>query len=380
MSMSLNSVSSAPNRRKILQWTSMIAAASGVAAVPRHSATATTRPSEKGLQVGGLRSGMIGLMLPHEQFVLPELVKLGSLGSQAGFDLLANSDHFQPWQANEGHAGSAWVTMAALGAQAPKTWMGTTVTCPTMRYNPAVVAETFASLSHLYPGRIFLGVGSGEALNERAATGVWPKWQERWDRLIEAMDIIRALWGGEVVSHKGQFYTVDAKLYDPPPHPIPLLSAANGKKSMHLAGQYADGLVTDPLTWKQHKGEWEAGARQAGKDPTTMPVLVEQYVVVGGKAEANQAAELWRFGPKAFKGYYNVPDPGQIQQSAETEIPTEKVLEGWAVGTDADVHIAKIKELQESGATIVNIHSGQADQKRVINFYGEKVLPKVGRA
>jgi F420-dependent hydroxymycolic acid dehydrogenase len=249
-----------------------------------------------------------------------------------------------------------------------------------MRYNPAVVAETFASLSHLYPGRIFLGVGSGEALNERAATGVWPKWQERWDRLIEAMDIIRALWGGEVVSHKGQFYTVDAKLYDPPPHPIPLLSAANGKKSMHLAGQYADGLVTDPLTWKQHKGEWEAGARQAGKDPTTMPVLVEQYVVVGGKAEANQAAELWRFGPKAFKGYYNIPDPGQIQQSAETEIPTEKVLEGWAVGTDADVHIAKIKELQESGATIVNIHSGQADQKRVINFYGEKVLPKVGRA
>ena len=114
--MSLNSVSSAPNRRKILQWTSMIAAASGVAAVPRHSATATTRPSEKGSPVGGLRSGMIGLMLPTSNSVLPELVTLGSLGSRAEFfDLLANSDHFQPWQANEGHAGSAWVTMAALG-------------------------------------------------------------------------------------------------------------------------------------------------------------------------------------------------------------------------------------------------------------------------
>jgi len=322
---------------------------------------------------------MIGYMLPHEQFMPPELVRIGALAAQAKFDLLANSDHFQPWQANEAHSSSAWVTMAALGAQAAPAWMGTTVTCPTMRYNPAVVAETFASLSHLYPGRIFLGVGSGEALNEQAATGAWPKWRERWDRLTEAMDIIRALWRGDKVSHKGQFYTVDAKLYDPPPRPIPLLSAANGKKSMRLAGQHADGLVTDPLTWKQHKAEWEAGARDAGKDPGAMPVLIEQYVVVGGQAEAKQAAELWRFGPKAFKGYFNIPDPAAIQRAAEQEIPIEKVLEGWAVGTDPEVHIAKIRELRESGATIVNIHSGQNDQKRVIDFYGSKVLPKVSR-
>jgi alkanesulfonate monooxygenase SsuD/methylene tetrahydromethanopterin reductase-like flavin-dependent oxidoreductase (luciferase family) len=108
--------------------------------------------------------------------------------------------------------------------------MGTTVTCPILCYHPAVVAEAFASLSLLYPGRIFLGCGSGEALNEDAATGQWPAWRERWDRLIEAVEIIRALWTGEGVNHKGTYYTVNAKLYDPPSKPIPLLLAANGPR------------------------------------------------------------------------------------------------------------------------------------------------------
>jgi F420-dependent hydroxymycolic acid dehydrogenase len=113
--------------------------------------------------------------------------------------------------------------------------MGTTVTCPTLRYHPAVVAESFATMAQLYPGRIFLGVGSGEALNEEAATGTWPKWQERWDRLVEAIGVIRQLWTGQQVSHKGSYYTVEAKLHNPPSSPIPLLSAANGRKSMRLA-------------------------------------------------------------------------------------------------------------------------------------------------
>ena len=326
---------------------------------------------------GRLHKRMVGYMLGHEQFTVPTLVQLGGLASRAGFDLLATSDHFQPWQANEGHAGEAWVTLGALGAQAPRSWMGTTVTCPTFRYNPAVVAEAFASLSLLYPGRIFLGVGSGEALNERAATGAWPKWQERWDRLIEALTIIRALWGGQPVSHKGQYYTVEAKLYDPPAQPIPVLTAANGRKSMRLAGLHGDGLITDPLTWKQHKAEWEGGAREAGKNPADMPVLVEQFVVVGGEAEARQAAELWRFTQKAFKTLYNVTDPAEIQRRAEAESPLDQVMQGWPVGTDPGAHIAKIQELFDSGVSIVNVHAGQMDQERVIHFYANHVLPKV---
>lgn len=161
---------------------------------------------------GDLRRGMIGFVLAHEQFTVPDLLRTGALAAEAGFQLLATSDHLQPWQANEAHSGAAWVTLGAMGSRAPSAWMGTSVTCPTMRYNPAVVAEAFATLSHINPGRVFLGVGSGEALNEQAATGLWPAWRERWDRLIEAIAVIRGLWTGEAVSHNGAHYTVNAKL------------------------------------------------------------------------------------------------------------------------------------------------------------------------
>jgi alkanesulfonate monooxygenase SsuD/methylene tetrahydromethanopterin reductase-like flavin-dependent oxidoreductase (luciferase family) len=146
---------------------------------------------------------------------------------------------------------------------------------------------------------------------------------------------------------------------------------------MRLAGKHGDGLVTDPLTWKQHKFEWEAGAREAGKDPARMPVLVEQFVVVGDKTEAERAAALWRFIPKAFKKYYNTTDPAEIEQQANSELPLDKVYGDWPVSTDPKAHIAAIETLFDSGATIVNIHSGQADQKKVIDFYGKSVLPSL---
>jgi alkanesulfonate monooxygenase SsuD/methylene tetrahydromethanopterin reductase-like flavin-dependent oxidoreductase (luciferase family) len=188
------------------------------------------------------------------------------------------------------------------------------------------------------------------------------------------------MWSGRPVQHNGRYYKVNAKDWDPPGKPIPLLMAANGPKAMHRAGQHGDGLITDPKTWKQHKSEFEAGAKNAGKDPSHMPVLVEQYVVVGDQNEAQKAAELWRFGPKAFKTYYNIRDPQTIQQRADAEIPLEQVYSEWPIGTDPAVHIKKINELFSSGATIVNIHSGQGDQKKVIEFYGKEVLPKVKRS
>ncbi|MGA2125661.1 MAG: TIGR03557 family F420-dependent LLM class oxidoreductase [Xanthobacteraceae bacterium] len=370
------------NRRRMMRGAGAAASAAALANVAGRAAAAqpvstATRPATSGTrpQTGGLRTRMIGYMLAHEQFPVPDLVEIGTAADRAGFDLLATSDHMQPWQANERHAGEAWVTLGALGSQARNAWMGTAVTCPTLRYNPAVVAQAFASLSLLYPGRIFLGVGSGEALNEQAATGEWPKWPERWDRLVEAIGIIRELWSGRQVSHKGTYYTVEAKLYDPPPQPIPLLTAANGRKSMRLAGQHGDGLITDPLTWKQFKSEWESGAREAGKNPADMPVLVEQFVVVGDDAQARRAAELWRFLPKAFKAYYNIEDPAAIQHRAEADIPLDKIIGDWPVGTDPAVHVEAITELFDSGVTIVNIHSGQADQQAVLQFYGSRVLP-----
>lgn len=368
-----------PDRRMLLKSAGALI---GMSALPGGITNAFAQSGEGGsgsANPGALRKGMVGFMLAHEQFPVPQLVDLGAAAEQAGFDLLATSDHLQPWQANEGHSGEAWVTMAALGQKTQRAWMGPTVTCPTFRYNPAVVAEAFASLSLLYPGRIFLGVGSGEALNEQAAVGSWPKWDERSERLIEATELIRQLWKGQQVSHKGKYYNVDAKLYDPPAKTIPLLMAANGPKAMRRAGQYGDGLITDPKTWKEHKSEFEAGAKAAGKDPAQMPVLVEQFVVVGDQKEAQASAELWRFIPKAFKTYYNVRDPQEIQKRAEAEVPLDKVYGDWPVSTDANVHVKAVNELFQSGATIVNVHSGQADQKKVVDFYGKQVIPKLKR-
>ena len=326
---------------------------------------------------GSLRKGMVGFQLAYEQFPVTELLHLGVMLEQAGFDVMTHSDHIQPWQANEGHSGQAWLTMAAIGAKTQKIMMGTTVTCPTFRYTPAVVAEAFASLSLLYPGRIFLGIGSGEALNEEAATGVWPKWPERSERLVEAHDLILKLWGGQQVAHKGQYYQVDMKLYDTPKTRIPLLMAGNGPKAMHRVGLHAEGLITDPKTWKQHREEFEKGAREGGKDPTQMPVFLEQYVVVGDKKDAQEAAELWRFGPKAWKPYFNIRDPKEIQRRAEAELPIEEVIKGWTISTDPEEHVNALQQAFSGGATEVHIHSGQADQRRVIEFYGKEVLPRL---
>jgi TAT-translocated FGD2 family F420-dependent dehydrogenase len=320
---------------------------------------------------------LVGFMLAHEQFGVPDLIKLAETAARSRFDLLATSDHFQPWQPNEGHCGEAWVTRGAMANRIREAWMGTTVTCPTLRYHPSIVAEAFATLSHLHPGRVFLGVGSGEALNERAAVGLWPAWEERWERLVEALHVIRALWAGEPVSHRGKYYRVSGRLYDPPAQPIPILTAANGKKSMRLAGKHGDGLITDPLTWRQHKSEWEAGAREAGKSPDEMPVLVEQFVVVGDEEDARRPASLWRFLPKAFKAYYEVTDPAMIEKRADAELPIKEVIADWTISPDPDDHIAAVNALFDSGATIVNIHSGQTDQQKVIDFYGNWVIPQL---
>jgi TAT-translocated FGD2 family F420-dependent dehydrogenase len=326
-----------------------------------------------------MRERLVGFQLAHEQFKMRELVDLGMMAENAGFDVVTASDHFQPWQANEGHSGHAWLTLAALGERTTRVWLGTTVTCPTFRYPPPVVAEGFASLAALQPGRVFLGVGSGEALNEKAAVGEWPSWEERSERLVEATAIIRQLWTGQPVEHNGLYYKVNARLYDPPPQPIPLLMAANGPKAMRRAGQHADGLITDPKTWKEHRHEFDGGLREAGRSREATPVFVEHYVVVGDERDARAAAELWRFGPKAWKPYFDIRDPAEIERRANAEIPLEKVYADWVVSTDPDVHAKALRDLFESGATEVNVHSGQADQRRVIEFYGTKVLPRMAR-
>src|ERR1700689_2964741 len=237
-----------PTRRTLLKSAGMLIGASALGStmpvMAANMSTESTPSAGPKAATPPIAKPMVGFMLAHEQFPVPELVQLGVTAEQAGFDLLATSDHLQPWQANERPSGQAWLTMSAIGERTHRVWIGPTVTCPPFRYNPAVVAEAFSSLSLLYPGRIFLGIGSGEALNEQAAIGSWPKWPERSERLVEATEIIRKLWGGEQLVHNGKYYNVNARLYDPPAKTVPLLMAGNGPKAMRRVGQYADGLIT----------------------------------------------------------------------------------------------------------------------------------------
>jgi TAT-translocated FGD2 family F420-dependent dehydrogenase len=214
----------------------------------------------------------VGYVLSHEQFPVPQLVELAAAAEDAGFDRLWTSDHFHPWMDNQGHSGHAWLTLAAI-SQRVRLPFGTGVTCPTFRYRPAIVAQAFATLSALAPGRVFLGVGSGEAINEQATTGTWAPYAERAERLIEAIGIIRGLWTGDWISSEGRYYQVpNAKLYDPPPQPIPLFVAAGGTKSMRLTGRYGDGLISDArrAVMPEMRGAFEDGAREAGRDPVAI--------------------------------------------------------------------------------------------------------------
>ncbi len=324
---------------------------------------------------------MIGFCLPHEQFPAPQLVENAVAAVDAGFQALWTSDHFHPWQHNQGHAGHAWITLAAIGQRTAAVPFGTGVTCPTYRYRPADVAHGFASLGVLYPGRVWLGVGTGEALNEKAAGGGWGPYRERAARLVEAIGLIRRLWAGEWVTHRGRYYELhSAHLYDLPPQPVPIYVAAGGPKSMRLAGEHGDGLIASPSDALKPKlrAAFEEGARAAGKDPATLPVLVEHYAVVGGEAEAKEGAELWRFGPTAWE-LLDVHDPREIERRAQEASSLEDVHASWTVSEDPAVHREAIQRLLENGVTHVFLHAPQQDQARVIAFFGERVLPLVRR-
>lgn len=259
-----------------------------------------------------------------------------------------------------------WLTLALVGNSTSSILFGTGVTCPIYRYHPATVAQAFASLAILNPGRVFLGLGTGERLNEQAATDTFGNYRERHDRLIEAIVLIRQLWSGERISFTGHYFRTDElKLYDTPAMPPPIFVAASGPQSATLAGRYGDGWIAQARDINDAKllAAFAAGAQAAGRDPTTLGKRAELFAVVGDDKAAARAADLWRF----TAGAVDQPNPVEIQRAAESN-PIEKVLANWAVGTDPGVHIGAVQAVLDAGA-VPFLHFPQDDPITAIDFY-----------
>lgn len=267
-----------------------------------------------------------------------------------------------------------WLTLALVGNSTSSILFGTGVTCPIYRYHPATVAQAFASLAILNPGRVFLGLGTGERLNEQAATDTFGNYRERHDRLIEAIVLIRQLWSGERISFTGHYFRTDElKLYDTPAMPPPIFVAASGPQSATLAGRYGDGWIAQARDINDAKllAAFAAGAQAAGRDPTTLGKRAELFAVVGDDKAAARAADLWRF----TAGAVDQPNPVEIQRAAESN-PIGKVLANWAVGTDPGVHIGAVQAVLDAGA-VPFLHFPQDDPITAIDFYRTNVLPEL---
>ncbi len=322
----------------------------------------------------------VGFFLSHEQFPPSSLVEYAAAAERAGFDSVWASDHFHPWQDDQGHAGHAWITLAAVGQRTSRVTMGSAVTCPIYRYHPAIVAQAFATLGSLYPGRVFLGVGTGEAVNEKPAGGGWGSYRQRASRLREAVALIRKLWTQDWVSHDGEWFPIEnARVYEKPAEPVPIFVAASGPKSAALAGEVGDGLIIHPSTLLA-QGDvlhaYQSSVAAAGRDTEQMPMLAEQYVFVGSESQALEVARLWQFGP-IVNEVLGIDDPRTIQRKAAALSSPAQVIETWLISRDPADHARRIRDLFAAGATHVAIHSAQADQERVVEFYGREVLPAV---
>jgi coenzyme F420-dependent glucose-6-phosphate dehydrogenase len=329
----------------------------------------------------------LGYKASAEQFGPNELLDFAVLAEQQGFDSVFISDHFQPWRHTGGHAPFSIAWMGALGARTSRIAMGTSVLTPTFRYHPAVIAQAFATLGTLYPGRVILGVGTGESLNEVPATGMaWPEPKERTARLKEALGLIRQLWSEERVSFRGQYYrTEKATIYDRPSPPPPIYVAGAGPLISKYAGQFADGFICTsgkaPALYRETLlPNVAAGIASAGRGPQAVELMIEMKVSFDTeRARALEDTRHWAALALSPEEKISVEDPLEMERLADA-LPTERAATRWIVSTDADEHIEKIRPYVELGFNHLVFHAPGLDQPRFINLYAKHVLPKLRAA
>jgi coenzyme F420-dependent glucose-6-phosphate dehydrogenase len=314
----------------------------------------------------------------HESYQPEDLVQQAVAAEEAGFDAVLGSDHFHPWVDDTSAAGFVWSWLGAVAVKTENVLLGTAVTCPLFHYHPALVAQMAATTDRLSNGRLILGVGTGEALNERPLGFPFPGYGERQARMQEALEIMHRMFAGEKVSFDGEHYTTaTAKLYSPPKGSLPILMAAGGPKSAAFAGTYADGLITsvkDPAdTVAKVIEPYRRAATEAGKDHL---VLATRWTVLAsGPDQAWQALSSMR-GLRA-PGRLEATDPAELRIKAD-EMDRDEVLSSYTVVPDAAGLIAAYRPLvTEVGADLVSIQVMSADPMTAIEMIGKEVLPEL---
>jgi len=317
----------------------------------------------------------IGYFLSSEEFPPRSLVAQARMAEDAGFCGLWISDHFHPWNDEQGHSSFVWSTIGAISQATSQVKLTTAVTCPTVRVHPAIVAQAAATSAVLMEGRFALGLGSGEALNEHILGGPWPAADERLEMLEEAIEVIRTLWQGGVQSHRGRHYRVEnARLYDLPERPAPILVSGFGPKATRLAARVGDGFCTvqpDREAVDRYREEAADGER----------LVAGGMKVCWGDSEQAARATAHRLWPnEQLPGELSqiLPSPAHFEQASQL-VDEEAVAEVVPCGPDLERHLEAIGRYEDAGFDELYIQQIGNDQERFFEVYANEILPRFGQ-
>jgi probable non-F420 flavinoid oxidoreductase len=318
----------------------------------------------------------IGYHASHEQFSPRTLLGLAQEAERAGFGAVMSSDHLMPWTEEQGQSGHAWSWLgAALQATSCRAGL---ITVPGYRYHPAVVAQAAATLAEMFPRRFWIAVGSGERLNEHVTGEAWPLKAERNARLRECVDVMRALWAGETVTHHGRVTVEEMRLYTRPPEPLPILGAAITPETARWLGGWADGLLT-VLQPRERLHRVVDAFREGGGEGKPMTLQVK-IAYAASEAEARRGAhEQWRSLVFQSNLLSELRMPAEFDAAGEFVRP-EDLDRGVRISTDLERHAAWLREDLALGFDDLVLHNVHRDQRRFIEDFGARVLPAVAGA
>jgi coenzyme F420-dependent glucose-6-phosphate dehydrogenase len=313
----------------------------------------------------------------HEQFPPEDLLRQAVAAERAGFDGIGCSDHLQPWW-EPGESGQAWVWLGAVGQATQEFAIGTAVTPAGPRYHPVLIAQAWATLERLFPGRPFLGFGSGESLNESPLGAEWPSVSDQVDRMEEALELIHALFDGERVSREGRFFSADrAYLHSNAERRPPIYVSAFGPRAAGVAARQGDGLWTlaDPDAAPEVIDAYRSACDDAGKEAGEI-VLQAQFSWAGDDDAALEGARVWK-GAQPDEFYTDDwHDPKAMYEHGEKQLSDDELKEALIVSADPEVHADRIREVEDLGATTVGLMNvSGADPHGAIDVYAKQVLP-----